>query len=68
MLKRTNIDYINKTLSDNPSWKILDIGCGYSANKYATTIADVKDLSKFYDGETEVIYNPVKDVKLNKEI
>ena len=25
-----------------------------------------KDLSKFYDGETEVIYNPVKDVKLNK--
>ena len=27
-----------------------------------------KDLSKFYDGETEVIYNPVKDVKLNKEI
>ena len=27
-----------------------------------------KDLSKFYDGETEVIYNPVKDVKFNKKI
>mgnify|MGYP001185383949 CR=1 FL=1 len=26
------------------------------------------DLSKFYDGEIEVIYNPVKDVELNKEI
>ena len=27
-----------------------------------------KDLSKFYDGETEVIYNPVKDVEFKKEI
>ena len=30
------------------NWKILDIGCGYSANEFATTICDVQDLSNFY--------------------
>mgnify|MGYP002839595076 CR=1 FL=1 len=35
-------------MNDNPSWKILDIGCGYSANQNATTICDVQDLSEFY--------------------
>ena len=28
--------------------KILDIGCGYTANENANVIADVKDLSVFY--------------------
>ena len=67
MLKRTNIDYINKTLSDNPSWKILDIGCGYSANKYATTIADVKDLSKFYKEKNFIKISEKKLPFNNKE-
>jgi len=35
-------------LSQNPDWNILDIGCGYRANKYATVIADIQDLSNFY--------------------
>ena len=26
----------------------MDIGCGYSANEFATTICDVQDLSEFY--------------------
>ena len=48
MLKRTSIKIVNDTLHKNPNWKILDIGCGYRANKNATVIADVKDFSSFY--------------------
>ena len=48
MIKRTPLKLVNSILEKNPNWKILDIGCGYSANKRATTLADIKDLSKFY--------------------
>tara|TARA_B110000438_G_scaffold186040_1_gene177743 strand:+ start:2344 stop:2958 length:615 start_codon:yes stop_codon:yes gene_type:complete len=48
LLKRTSSTYINEILKINSNWKILDIGCGYTANKNATIIADVQDLSKFY--------------------
>jgi ubiquinone/menaquinone biosynthesis C-methylase UbiE len=48
LLQRTSIVYINKKLKENSSWKILDIGCGYTANQHANTIADIQDLSNFY--------------------
>jgi len=48
LIKRTSKSYIEKYLSLNPSWNILDIGCGYGANKYASVICDVQDLSKHY--------------------
>ena len=48
MLKRTSINIVNKILEKENSWKVLDIGCGYSANENASTIADIQDLSKFY--------------------
>ena len=48
MLKRTSINIVNKILEKESNWKVLDIGCGYTANKNANTIADVQDLSKFY--------------------
>ena len=48
MIKRTSKLHIEKILSENQNWKILDIGCGYGANKYATTISDVVDLSEHY--------------------
>jgi len=48
LLKRTTINFVNDTLSKNTDWKILDVGCGYSANKYASVIADIQDLSGFY--------------------
>ncbi len=48
LIKRTSKDYIQSILSKEPDWKILDIGCGYGANKFANTICDVQDLSKFY--------------------
>ena len=48
MLKRTSLNSINKKLKENPNWNILDIGCGYTGNQYAKTVADVQDLSNFY--------------------
>ena len=48
MIKRTSKQYIENFLSSKPDWNILDIGCGYSANKYANIICDVEDLSTVY--------------------
>ena len=48
LIKRSSKNYIQTILSKNTSWKILDIGCGYTANEYATTICDIQDLSHFY--------------------
>ena len=48
MLRRTSINIINQKLNDNPNWNVLDVGCGYTANKYANVVADVQNLSDFY--------------------
>ena len=48
MLQRASIDSVNKKLKENPNWKVLDIGCGYTANENATVVSDVQDLSNFY--------------------
>ena len=48
MIKRSSKNYIQSVLSKNTNWKVLDIGCGYTANEYATTICDIQDLSYFY--------------------
>ena len=48
LIKRSSKHYIQSILSENTNWKVLDIGCGYTANKFATTICDVQDLSNFY--------------------
>ena len=48
MIKRTSKTFVEKNLSDNPAWKILDIGCGYNANKFANEICEVQDLSSHY--------------------
>ena len=61
MLRRTSINFVNETLSKNSNWKILDIGCGYTASKYATVIADIQDLSNFYKDKNFV---KIKDKKL----
>ena len=51
MLRRTSINFVNNTLSKNTNWKIVDIGCGYSANNNASVFADIQDLSYFYKGK-----------------
>lgn len=48
MLKRTSLNFVNNFLKKKEDWKILDIGCGNRANKNATVLADVLDLSKQY--------------------
>ena len=54
LIKRTSKIYIEKILSLNPNWKILDIGCGYNANKHANVICDVQDLSKSHPNKSFV--------------
>ena len=51
MLIRTSINFVNNTLKENTNWKVVDIGCGYNANKNASVIADIQDLSNFYKGK-----------------
>ena len=48
MIRRSSKQYIDKLLKNNLNWKILDIGCGYTAHENATVICDVQDLSSFY--------------------
>jgi len=48
LIRRSSKQYIDKLLKNNLNWKILDIGCGYTAHENATVICDVQDLSSFY--------------------
>ena len=64
MISRSSKTYIENLLSQKKDWKILDIGCGYSANNYATTICDIQDLSNFYKNKNFVILKN-KDLPFN---
>ena len=48
MIKRTSKKYIDNLLQNNTTWNILDIGCGYNANKFAKVVCDIQDLSNYY--------------------
>tara|TARA_B100000787_G_scaffold162431_1_gene143148 strand:+ start:25 stop:636 length:612 start_codon:yes stop_codon:yes gene_type:complete len=48
LIKRSSKNFVEETLSSKLDWKILDIGCGYNANKFANVICDVQDLSAYY--------------------
>ena len=60
MIKRTSKKYIEKFLSNNSDYNIIDIGCGYNANKYANVICDVQDLSNHYQDKRFVKLNEKK--------
>ena len=60
LIKRSSKQFIDNLLNQNPDWKVLDIGCGYTAHKNAKVICDIQDLSNFY--------NDKKFVKLNGNI
>ena len=51
MIKRSSKKHIDYLLKQNSNWKILDIGCGYTAHNKATVICDIKDLSNFYKSQ-----------------
>ena len=55
MIKRSSKKFIDNLLKENPNWKVLDIGCGYTANDNATVICDVQDLSNFYKDRNFVV-------------
>ena len=65
LIKRSSKNHIQSILSKNTNWKVLDIGCGYTANKFATTICDTQDLSEFYKKKNFIKLNsknlPFKD-------
>tara|TARA_A100001035_G_scaffold266109_1_gene248853 strand:- start:388 stop:999 length:612 start_codon:yes stop_codon:yes gene_type:complete len=48
LIKRSTKQYVDNKIEQNPSWKILDIGCGYTAHEKASVICDIQDLSNFY--------------------
>ena len=48
MIKRSSKKFIDNLLNNNSNWKVLDVGCGYTAHKNATVICDVQDFSNFY--------------------
>jgi len=48
LIKRTSKKYTDNLLENNTTWNVLDIGCGYNANKFAKVICDVQDLSNHY--------------------
>jgi len=48
LIKRSSKKYVDNKIEQNPSWKILDIGCGYTAHEKASVICDIQDLSNFY--------------------
>jgi len=60
LLKRTSIKHLNRIIKDNPRWKVLDIGCGYSAHPSASVIADVQDLSSYYKKKKFIKINEKK--------
>ena len=51
MIERSSLNQINLLLSENLSWKTLDIGCGYTAHEKANHVADVQDFSEYYKGK-----------------
>ena len=59
MIKRSSKKFIDNLLKNNTTWKILDIGCGYTAHINASVICDVQDLSNFYKDR--------KFIKLNEK-
>ena len=61
MLKRTNKKFVEDYLSKKKDWKILDIGCGYTANKYSNHVADTQDFSHLYKDRK---FTLIKDKKL----
>jgi len=65
LLKRTTSEFLKKKLTTHTNLKILDIGCGYTANPYATHLADTLDLRNFYKEKNFILLQdeilPFKD-------
>ena len=60
MIKRSSKQFIDNQIIQNPNWKVLDIGCGFTAHEKANVVCDVQDLSNFYKDKNFVKLNDKK--------
>ena len=60
MIKRSSKNSIEHLLEKN-NWHVLDIGCGYTANKYANVVCDTQDLKDIYKDK---VFIQLKEKKL----
>ena len=60
MIKRSSKQFIDNQIIQNPNWKVLDIGCGFTAHEKANVVCDVQDLSNFYKDKKFVKLNDKK--------
>ncbi|MDC0469230.1 class I SAM-dependent methyltransferase [Candidatus Pelagibacter sp.] len=60
MIKRSSKQLIDNEIIQNPNWKVLDIGCGFTAHEKANVVCDVQDLSNFYKDKNFVKLNDKK--------
>ena len=60
MIKRSTLKFVNNLIKQNENWKVLDVGCGYTANENAHTLCDVIDLKKQYPDKRFVKLNSKK--------
>ena len=59
MIKRSSKKRIEYLIEKN-NWSVLDVGCGYTANKYANVVCDTQDLKNFYKDKKFVQLNQKK--------
>ena len=60
MIKRSSKQFTDNLITQNPNWKVLDIGCGFTAHEKANVVCDVQDLSNFYKDKKFVKLNDKK--------
>ena len=60
LIKRSSKQFIDNQIIQNPNWKVLDIGCGFTAHEKANVVCDVQDLSNFYKDKKFVKLNDKK--------
>jgi len=60
LIKRSSKQFIDNQIIQNPNWKVLDIGCGFTAHENANVVCDVQDLSNFYKDKKFVKLNDKK--------
>jgi len=59
LIKRSSKNKIEHLIEKN-NWSVLDVGCGYTANKYANVVCDTQDLKNFYKDKKFVQLNQKK--------
>jgi len=60
LIKRSSKQFIDNQIIQNPNWKVLDIGCGFTAHEKANVVCDVQDLSNFYKDKKFIKLNDKK--------